>query len=34
MERTESGLGTHTVELFDKVGVPLVWAIVKGVTMM
>jgi len=34
MERTESGLGTNTVELFDKVGVPLVWTIVKGVTMM
>ena len=32
MERTESGLGTNIVELFDEVGVEIVWTIVEGVT--
>ena len=34
MGRTESSLATDTVELIDKVGVPLVWTIIEGVTVM
>lgn len=34
MERTKSGLGTNTVKLFDEDGVPIVWTIVEGVSIM
>ena len=34
MERTESSLAANTVELIDDIGVPIVWTIVEGVTVM
>jgi len=34
MEQTESSLAADTVEFVHEVGVPIVWAIVEGVSVM